>query len=33
MRNVILGAVALLAAYLVARSVPDIVRYAKISRM
>ncbi len=32
-RNVILGAVALLAAVFVVRSIPDLVRYIKISKM
>lgn len=32
-RNIILGALALLAAFILARTVPDAWRYAKISRM
>jgi hypothetical protein len=32
-RNIILGALALLAAFILARTVPDAFRYAKISRM
>lgn len=32
-RNIILGALALFAAFILARSVPDVWRYAKISRM